>query len=241
MTNTKARSYCFTINNPTNDDMDNVIYLDCKYMIFGFEKGKKGTEHIQAYVQFDNPRYFKAVKKMLPRAHLEIAKGTPKQNIDYCSKEGDFHEFGERPTEGGRVSYDRIVAAMQDPASDPHIAHMYKNVYKMVQEKEIRERAEPTKFYVINPINDAITEIIEYFGLDDPTELTCITDMQQLSGYEDPQRVVFFSDYPEKLHQLWPRGVPIMYKFGYEMKIIKPKTFIIVTSTPGLYPFYKNI
>jgi len=241
MANQKARSYCFTINNPSDDDLDNVLRLDCKYLVFGFETGKKGTEHIQGYVQFNNPRFFKAVSKLLPRAHLLIAKGTPQQNIDYCTKDGDFHEFGDRPTEGGRVSYERIEAAMKDPASDPHIAHMYRNVFKMVKEKEIRERTEPTKFYVINPIGDAITEIVEYFGLDDPTELCVVTEMHQLAMYEDPLRVVLFADYPDKLHSLWPRGVPIAYKFGYEMKVIKPKTFIIVTPTPGLYPLYKNI
>ena len=37
------------------------------------------------------------MKKLFPRAHLEVAKGSPEQNKIYCSKDGKFQEFGVFP------------------------------------------------------------------------------------------------------------------------------------------------
>jgi len=47
------------------------------------------------------------MKKKLPTAHIEIARGTPLENRNYCSKEGKFEESGTLPT-GGRISADEL-------------------------------------------------------------------------------------------------------------------------------------
>ena len=33
----------------------------------------------------------------MPRAHVEARKGTIQQAIEYCQKEGDWEEHGEKP------------------------------------------------------------------------------------------------------------------------------------------------
>ena len=58
--------------------------------VLGREVGKEGTRHIQGYIRFKNPLDFKRVKEMMPKAHIEKAKGNVKQNYAYCSKDGDF-------------------------------------------------------------------------------------------------------------------------------------------------------
>jgi len=79
-----------------------------QYLVFGFETGgKKKVCHIQGYVYFNNALSQSSVKKKLPRAHLEVTKGTPDQNFDYTSKDGDFYEFGEKPL-SGRACFDKI-------------------------------------------------------------------------------------------------------------------------------------
>lgn len=88
----KHRSYCITVNNWTANDLE---ILDrntktAKYFIIGKEVGESGTPHLQAYLNFKSPRSWAALKKAMPSAHIEVAKGTPKQNYEYCSKEGDF-------------------------------------------------------------------------------------------------------------------------------------------------------
>ena len=97
----RARAYCFTINNWNDTDADQLQQLcnsdKVKYFIGGKETGEEGTPHIQGYVMFKTPTAFSTVKGFLSRAHIEVARGTPEENIAYCSKDGNYIEHGDRP------------------------------------------------------------------------------------------------------------------------------------------------
>jgi hypothetical protein len=104
----RARSFCFTINTFDENTEAFLQSLDCRYIIYGYEVAPStGRPHLQGYVYFDNARSFEAVRKLIP-GHLEIAKGAPEQNFDYCSKDGNFFERGERPlSEKGKAAKQR--------------------------------------------------------------------------------------------------------------------------------------
>ena len=55
------------------------------------------TPHLQGYVHFKNEKSLKQLKALMPRAHVEARKGTIQQAIEYCQKEGDWEEHGEKP------------------------------------------------------------------------------------------------------------------------------------------------
>jgi len=93
----RARNFCFTLNNYTPEEVEQVKAWDCKYLIFGKEVGEGGTPHLQGYVGFANPKMITGLKKLQARAHWEVAKGTPKQASEYCEKDGDVFEKGTRP------------------------------------------------------------------------------------------------------------------------------------------------
>lgn len=93
----KSRAYCFTLNNPTDEEKESIKGIQCRYKVVGFEKGAEGTPHLQGYLYFSNARRFNAIKRLIPRAHIEVSKGSPVQNRDYCTKDGDFYEAGEMP------------------------------------------------------------------------------------------------------------------------------------------------
>lgn len=97
-----SRGYCFTLNNPTPNDLvllKNLADDDkCRYLIYGHEVGEKGTYHLQGYVHFHNQIAFKSAKSLLGgRVHLEKRRGTIEQAIQYCQKDSVFEEFGEKP------------------------------------------------------------------------------------------------------------------------------------------------
>jgi len=104
----KSRSFCFTLNNYTDLEYTAVQAIECRYLCVGKEVGEAGTPHLQGYIHFENPRSFKAVKKLLMRAHLEPAKGNPKQASDYCKKDGNYIEIGECPSQGTRTDLDNV-------------------------------------------------------------------------------------------------------------------------------------
>lgn len=69
------------------------------YGILGFETcPSTGRRHLQGYVYCSSRVGFRSFqgKMGLPRScHVEKANGTPSQNKEYCSKEGDFFEIGD--------------------------------------------------------------------------------------------------------------------------------------------------
>jgi len=96
------KRFQFTINNYSLDDIDQVCACPYNYVCVGFEVGKEGTPHMQGYMELITKRRIKSVKKMLPRAHFEKAKGTMAQNKTYCKKDGNFIEDGIPAQQGKR-------------------------------------------------------------------------------------------------------------------------------------------
>lgn len=93
----RGRAFTFTINVFDENTEAELQSLDCRYMIYGYELAPTTNRpHFQGYVYFDNARTITAVSKSI-KGHIEIAKGAPEQNYDYCSKDGHFLERGQRP------------------------------------------------------------------------------------------------------------------------------------------------
>lgn len=91
-TSKRSRKWCITIFN-YNEKMitDCTTQFSKSKYIFGRELCKDGRPHLQGYVSLINGKTFSALKKSLPvGSHIELAKGSDKQNFLYCSKEGDF-------------------------------------------------------------------------------------------------------------------------------------------------------
>lgn len=89
----KVRRFCFTINNYSDDELTQLhMCLEDKGWgyIIGREIGASGTKHLQGYCEAKNAVRFETIKKIMPRAHIEKAKGNRRQNYKYCSKDGDY-------------------------------------------------------------------------------------------------------------------------------------------------------
>lgn len=99
VTEEKYRGWVWTINNPTPNDINHInSTIDkAKYLVYGEEVGEEGTPHYQGYVYFKNRVRFTTVKSLLPRAHIEIQRGSILQAITYCKKDNNFHEWGDQP------------------------------------------------------------------------------------------------------------------------------------------------
>lgn len=98
----KNRVYTFTLNNPdlTKDELLDKIkeVATVSYCIIGSETGELGTYHYQGYIRFMNAIEFETVRLKIfeEKAHIEIARNDDTANYKYCSKQGDFIEYGER-------------------------------------------------------------------------------------------------------------------------------------------------
>lgn len=119
---TRARSWVFTINNwtPDHDSKLRMFAPDCKYLVFGREVGEKGTPHLQGYLQLKSAKTGTALARAIGFTdwHSEIAKGSPQSNRDYCTKGGDFVEFGVCPTPGKHTELEEFKAAVASGVRD---------------------------------------------------------------------------------------------------------------------------
>jgi hypothetical protein len=117
------QNWCFTINNHTLADEQRVQDMPYKYLCYGREVGEEGTPHLQGYVQLKARSRLTGMKKLHSTAHWEPAKGNEEHNKAYCSKEGDFQEFGT-PTKvkGGAPTIaersERNARLMTEPIED---------------------------------------------------------------------------------------------------------------------------
>lgn len=93
----RARGYCFTLNNYSEEEEQAIKEWKVQYLTVGREVGQSHTPHLQGYVYFADAKTLTALKKIQSRAHWEKAYGTPDQAALYCQKEHDFYEIGERP------------------------------------------------------------------------------------------------------------------------------------------------
>lgn len=92
-----SRHWVFTVYG----DEVKFFFDECvEYCIFGNEKcPTTGRWHKQGYVCFVNRKRMSAVKKLDSTAHWEVKRGTVRQAVDYCKKDGDYYERGDLPVE----------------------------------------------------------------------------------------------------------------------------------------------
>lgn len=94
----RSRAYCFTLNNPTEDEFRDLLDIKCRYIIAASEVGESDTPHVQGFIYFAEAVSFSSVKRLIGgRSHIERARGTTAQAIAYCQKDGDYVEFGIPP------------------------------------------------------------------------------------------------------------------------------------------------
>lgn len=102
--NTKARAYQLTLNTPERiDELVNSLktYQSLDYLIVGHIETAPTTGHLHYHVYVHFRNMIKLSPKKCCGAHIEIARGSPKQNITYLTKEGEpYLEYGTRPHQG---------------------------------------------------------------------------------------------------------------------------------------------
>lgn len=119
-----AVHWLFTLNNYTPAEISDLCGDEAqvfRYLCFGKEVGSNGTPHLQGYFQLKKKARLSRVKLIagLERAHFEIARGTPDENREYCSKDGDFHEQGECTGQGHRTDIEKCVELIKSAQEIP--------------------------------------------------------------------------------------------------------------------------
>lgn len=159
----RSRRFAFTVFGSDGDVVASTLRAvpEVIYFVCGNERcPRSGRAHVQGYVEFSKRVEWSHVRQVLEGAHVEIARGTTQENVDYCKKEGDFIESGrpidatareaqvraaDRGREGGERERDRWTqvrraAERGDWAAIPddiYVRH-YGALRRMFSEGEVR-------------------------------------------------------------------------------------------------------
>ena len=158
----RARALVFTSfdDNPVIVGDGGMLDNQVKYLIQGKENcPSTGKQHWQCYVYFFEKVSIKVAKKKLKikKGWFQYAYGTHKENVDYCSKNGDIIEWGTAPQQGKRTDLeelrDKILkgeTSLKDiRAEHPYQYHQYGRTLTALEDDVLtnKKRTKMTKGY----------------------------------------------------------------------------------------------
>lgn len=84
----RQRSWCFTLNNFTDEEVASINSINATWLIYAREVGQNGTHHLQGFIHLKDGKTMNAMKKVkgLERAHFESMRGTFADQRVYISK-----------------------------------------------------------------------------------------------------------------------------------------------------------
>ena len=149
----KTRNFCFTYFGDTTLKDDYYI-SGMTYLIVGVETcPTTQRQHIQGFIIFKGPITLRCCIKKLSQdfknGHVEICRGSVVDNIKYCSKEGNFKEFGARPKgQGHRTDLDDVAQKMMKGEikaediliNDPMFYWQYGRVIEKLEDVALRKK-----------------------------------------------------------------------------------------------------
>lgn len=106
-----AKTWMFTVNNWTPEELDNILKWDVTRMRVAEEVGEEGTPHLQGCVTFLRKYRLAALKKLQSRAHWEVAKAIDAFNYE-CKDGCKVHEIDNR-RQGKRSDLEGVYALVE--------------------------------------------------------------------------------------------------------------------------------
>lgn len=142
------KTWVFTLNNYTDDEVKLINDLECNYCIYGREVGEQGTPHLQGYITFKNACRMTSLAKLIKRAHWEAAVGRPEAAINYCKKDGNYHIIDNR-NQGQRNDLQALASGIISGGLDKSVIdfpHMYIRYHLGMEKLSARVNTRPRNF-----------------------------------------------------------------------------------------------
>lgn len=106
------KTFKFTWNNYTEDDVKKLQRLEVSYITFGREHAPEtGTPHLQGFVIWKEPVRFNCLKKMWPLVHWKPEKASDAMNYSFKEDNDPFIKDNRR--QGSRRDLDAVYDALE--------------------------------------------------------------------------------------------------------------------------------
>lgn len=262
------RKYQLTINNPamhglTHDVIKQILeqFPSCEYWCMCDEIGEHGTLHTHLYTSFTNAVMFSTMQRRFYGAHIEIVKGTHRENRDYVRKEGKwldskkaetnlpetFEESGELPEEPDRrvKQSEAILAMVEAGASDSEIMRAHPSAMNHLKNIEQARQTLLEEKYGVDWRTVEVTyiwgetgvgktrSVVEKYGYKNVFRVTNYT--HPFDGYKG-QDVILFDEFRSSLKfsdmLAYIDGHPVMLPCRYADKVACYTKVYIISNIP---------
>lgn len=262
------RKYQLTINTPamhglTHDVIKQILeqFPSCEYWCMCDEIGEHGTLHTHLYTSFTNAVMFSTMQRRFYGAHIEIVKGTHRENRDYVRKEGKwldskkaetnlpetFEESGELPEEPDRrvKQSEAILAMVEAGASDSEIMRAYPSAMNHLKNIEQARQTLLEEKYGVDWRTVEVTyiwgetgvgktrSVVEKYGYKNVFRVTNYT--HPFDGYKG-QDVILFDEFRSSLKfsdmLAYIDGHPVMLPCRYADKVACYTKVYIISNIP---------
>lgn len=262
------RKYQLTINNPamhglTHDVIKQILeqFPSCEYWCMCDEIGEHGTLHTHLYTSFTDAVMFSTMQRRFYGAHIEIVKGTHRENRDYVRKEGKwldskkaetnlpetFEESGELPEEPDRrvKQSEAILAMVEAGASDSEIMRAYPSAMNHLKNIEQARQTLLEEKYGVDWRTVEVTyiwgetgvgktrSVVEKYGYKNVFRVTNYT--HPFDGYKG-QDVILFDEFRSSLKfsdmLAYIDGHPVMLPCRYADKVACYTKVYIISNIP---------
>ena len=252
-----GKRWLVTINNPSNEEIDELIeFKGCKYKVIARELAPStGTSHIHALICLTCNARASKLKKALPRAHLDLVRGTFDQAYNYVIKEGAvIYENGEKPKK--QLSIDQ---RFKDMVQEAKAGTIDKECLMYCRYRQYFEQFVPTSNYIFEgelttknawiygPPGSGKSRLVRQFAMANNLSVYHKLANKWWDGYRGEDIVLIEDldpDVSEKLvhHiKLWADR----YAFRAEIKgnsvSIDPKFYFIITSNYTIGECFKGV
>lgn len=265
----QKNSFQLTINNPldygyTHEAIKAILISQFKTLRFyclADEISESGTPHTHIYVCFKSRVRFSTVKKHFTEAHIEIAHGGVKSNLDYIKKigkwentekaetrvEGSYEEFGKVPTQkGNNADMEELLEMIENGDSNMDILRHNNdyilNIDKLDKLRTIvltdkfknERRLSLTTTYVFGATGTGKTRgVLDYHG--DSNVYRVVDYLHPFDGYSC-QPVIAFDEFRSNITLtnmlLYCDIYPIELPSRYTNKFCCANTIYIVSNLP---------
>lgn len=189
-----SRSWCFTLNNYDDQDVNRYKGFECKYIRFGEEVGDKGTKHLQGVLVLDKPSRLSALKKIDPKAHWEPCKAL-EASINYCNKGANIFTKDNR-SQGKRTDLEAVVEdikagkRLKEVATNNPISYIkyHSGIEKLIEHYQEERNFKPEVTWIWGPSERGKTTFVREKEKD---LWFCAKNLKWWDGYQHQEAVLF--------------------------------------------------
>lgn len=243
MDNKRSRSWAFTLNNYTDEELEACKAWECKHLVFGKEVSSTGTPHLQGNVVFSTLKSLAQLKKLNGRANWSQTRSV-EESINYCEKDGDVFEKGERPKDPKKQGltekrrWDEAFAAAKEGRLEDIPSDIHMRYYSTIKKIKADHLPKPSTLEQLDnewnwgPTGTGKTRSAwERY----PEAFCKKANTHWWDGYTD-EEVVIIDDF-DKYHvkqgyelKIWLDHRPFPAEFKGGSKLIRPKKIIITSN-----------